>query len=148
MDQAGLQALYLIFIVLCAGRWHGCLAYFFPISVSLPGSSIILSIGAGLQAQVSDSTVSESVNTLRVTYEPDKQSMMQAETPPFRYQDFSALENIDGVEKVEQSNDMFSGMMGLRTEAQYFEQKAYLTLELYRSQRPPLMAGGCPIFFE
>ena len=27
----------------------------------------ILSIGAGLQAQVSDSTVSESVNTLRVT---------------------------------------------------------------------------------
>ena len=31
--------------------------------------------------------------------------------------------------------------MGLSTEAQYFEQKAYLTIELYRSQRPPLMAG-------
>ncbi|CEO88194.1 ABC transporter permease [Syntrophaceticus schinkii] len=42
---------------------------------------------------------------------------------------------------MEQSNDMFSGMMGLSTEAQYFEQKAYLTIELYRSQRPPLVAG-------
>jgi putative ABC transport system permease protein len=99
----------------------------------------ILSIGAGLQAQVSESTVSESVNTLRVTFEPDEQSM-QVENP-FRYQDFRALENIDGVEKVEQSNDMFSGMLGMSTEAQYFEQKAYLTIELYRSQRPPLVAG-------
>jgi putative ABC transport system permease protein len=99
----------------------------------------ILSIGAGLQTQVSDSTVSESVNTLRVTFEPDEQSM-QVENP-FRYQDFRALENIDGVEKVEQSNDMFSGMLGMSTEAQYFEQNAYLTLELYRSQRPPLVAG-------
>jgi len=99
----------------------------------------ILSIGAGLQAQVSESTVSESVNTLRVTFEPDEQSM-QVENP-FRYQDFRALENIDGVEKVEQSNDMFSGMLGMSTEARYFEQNAYLTLELYRSQRPPLVAG-------
>ena len=100
----------------------------------------ILSLGAGLQAQVSDSTVSESVNTLRVTFEPDEQSMMQWESP-FRYQDFRVLENINGVEIVEQSNDMFSGMLGLSTEAQYFEQEAYLTLELYRNQRPPLVAG-------
>ncbi len=100
----------------------------------------ILSLGAGLQAQVSDSTVSESVNTLRVTFEPDEQSMMLEENP-FHYQDFRALENINGVEKVEQSNDMFSGMLGLSTEAQYFAQEAYLTLELYRNQRPPLVAG-------
>jgi hypothetical protein len=39
------------------------------------------------------------------------------------------------------NNDMFSGMLGLSTEAQYFDQEAYLTIELYHNQRPPLMAG-------
>ena len=100
----------------------------------------ILSIGAGLQAQVSESTVSESVNTIRVTFEPDEQSLIEGEIP-FSYQDFRVLENIDGVEKVEKSNDMFSGMLGMSTEAQYFDQKTYLTIELYRNQHLPLVAG-------
>ena len=100
----------------------------------------ILSIGAGLQAQVSESTVSESVNTIRVTFEPDEQSLIEGEIP-FSYQDFRVLENIDGVEIVEKSNDMFSGMLGMSTEAQYFDQKTYLTIELYRNQHLPLVAG-------
>lgn len=100
----------------------------------------ILSIGAGLQTQVSSSTVSESVNTLRVIFEPDEQSLMQGELP-FRYQDFRFLEGIDGVEEVEKSSDIVSGMLGVTVESQYFDQKGYLTVDLYRNQHPPLVAG-------
>lgn len=103
----------------------------------------ILSVGAGLQNEVSKSSQETDVNTLNVEYHPKNINFsfnMEGENA-FDKSDINQLKTIDGVEKVESSDGNSNMMMGMSTSATYFDKSTYLFLEGYTDEDLKLKAG-------
>ncbi|MEQ8155795.1 MAG: ABC transporter permease [Clostridiaceae bacterium] len=100
----------------------------------------ILSVGAGLQAEVSKSTENTDVNSLKIAFE--SKSGLSNITEPFTKSDFNSLKNIDGVSEVtDASNEGIAGMSVTTAEASYFGKQTYLIMSEYKDQKLNLLAG-------
>ncbi|MEQ8197996.1 MAG: ABC transporter permease [Clostridiaceae bacterium] len=100
----------------------------------------ILSVGAGLQAEVSKSTENTDVNSLKIVFE--SKSGLTNITEPFTKSDFNSLKNVDGVSEVtDASNEGIAGMSVTTAEASYFGKQTYLIMSEYKDQKLNILAG-------
>lgn len=100
----------------------------------------ILSVGAGLQAEVSKSTEDTDVNSLKIVFE--SKSGLSNIKEPFTKSDFSTLKNVDGVSEVtDASNESVAGMSISAAEASFFDKRTFLIMSDYKQQKLDLLAG-------
>lgn len=101
----------------------------------------ILSVGAGLQAEVSKSTENTDVNSLKIVFE--NKSGLSNIKEPFSKSDFTSLKNVDGVlEVADASNAGVAGLSVTTAEASYFDRRTYLIMSEYKEQKLNLLAGS------
>lgn len=98
----------------------------------------IQSIGAGLQASVSDSTSNTDVNTLNIVFE--SKTGLNSVPDPFSKSDFKTLKSVDGVSEVQDSS-MGTGLITFSGEVSYFDKKTSITAVEYKNQNSNLVAG-------
>ena len=103
----------------------------------------ILSIGAGLQNEVSKSSEETEVNTLKVEYTPKNMNFMfnDAGESAFEESDMDQLKTIDGIEKVESADSNSNMMMGMSANATYFDKSTFLFLDSFNNENLKLLAG-------
>ncbi|AND83443.1 FtsX-like permease family protein [Clostridium tyrobutyricum] len=110
------------------------------IIIGISSVVVILSIGAGLKAQVNKSTSDVDANTITVNFEP-KDERSPSVVNPFDYKDFQKLKNVDGVEKVSKSSNGLENLIGVNQNAVFFDKQTYLNIDKYNNDNLNLMYG-------
>ncbi|MEF9934745.1 MAG: ABC transporter permease [Clostridium sp.] len=113
----------------------------FGIIIGISSVVAILSIGAGLKAEVAKSSRETDVNTIKVEYIPASGGFNNSSEVPFTKSDMDQIRSISGVEKVEAADTGFSDFMGMAGEAKYFDKSTILRLEGYRGEGVNIIAG-------
>ncbi|MEG2338415.1 MAG: ABC transporter permease [Clostridium sp.] len=113
----------------------------FGIIIGISSVVAILSIGAGLKAEVAKSSRETDVNTIKVEYIPVSGGFNNSSEVPFTKSDMDQIRSISGVEKVEAADTGFSDFMGMAGEAKYFDKSTILRLEGYRGEGVNIIAG-------
>ncbi|GFZ34049.1 ABC transporter permease [Clostridium zeae] len=133
------ELLYSAFLSL---RAHKLRVFLTMIGIIIGISSVvvILSIGAGLKAEVNQSTKNVSINTVTIDFEPDDLNTVNMSTP-FQQSDFKTLENIDGVEKVSQSTGGLGISLGISEMANFFDKQTSLMINKYNNEKLNLELG-------
>ncbi|AJA49812.1 ABC-type transport system, involved in lipoprotein release, permease component [Clostridium pasteurianum DSM 525 = ATCC 6013] len=132
----------LIYSAFLSLRAHKFRVFLTMIGIIIGISSVvtILSIGAGLKAQVNQSTQNVSVNTITINFEPEDLNSVSM-TTPFQHSDFNDLQNIDGVEKISESTGGLANLLGINENAQFFDKQTSLTMNTYDKQNLNLIYG-------
>lgn len=133
----------LINSVLLSLRTHKLRVFLTMIGIIIGISSVvvILSIGEGLKAQVSQSTNDTGVNNITINFEPSDLNSTTVFTP-FDYKDFQDLKNIDGVEQVIKSSSELEGLMGITENATFFNNQSYLMINDYDKNSGLILGRG------
>lgn len=132
----------LIYSAFLSLRAHKVRVFLTMIGIIIGISSVvtILSIGAGLKAQVNQSTKNVSVNTITINFQPEDLNSVTM-TTPFQYSDFNDLQNIDGVEKVNQSTGGLGMILGISENAKFFDKQTSLMMNTYNNENLNLIYG-------
>ncbi len=110
------------------------------IIIGISTEVVILSIGAGLQQNVSKSVSNTDVNTLGVQFQ-SKTMTTNTNITPFQESDFKQLERIDGVLEVKTDDGGLMGFFSLGGQGTYFDKSTYIMMGEYKNQALNLVAG-------
>lgn len=110
------------------------------IVIGISTEVVILSIGAGLQNNVSKSVNTTEVNSLSISFQSKAMNTSRNEVP-FDKNDFNQLKAIDGVSHVGVDNDGIMGFLSLGGQATYFDKSTYLMFKEYQNQSLNIIAG-------
>ncbi|WP_251861355.1 ABC transporter permease [Clostridium sp. Marseille-Q2269] len=110
------------------------------IIIGISTEVVILSIGAGLQNNVSKSVNTTDVNSLSIIFE-SKEINAGDTAQPFDKSDFNQLKNIDGVTNIGADNDGIMGFLNLGGQGTYFDRSTYLMFNEYKNQSLNISAG-------
>ncbi|UZW14758.1 ABC transporter permease [Clostridium pasteurianum] len=132
----------LIYSALLSLRAHKFRVFLTMIGIIIGISSVvtILSIGAGLKSQVNQSTKNVSVNTITINFEAEDFNSMEMVTA-FQYSDFKNLQNVDGVEKVNESGGGLGINLGINENAEFFDRQTSLMMSTYNKENLNLIYG-------
>lgn len=116
------------------------------IIIGISTEVVILSIGAGLKADVSKSVDSTDVNSLSIQFKNKNSDMNMSSnatmnTAPFAKSDFNELKAVDGVEEVgaDEGNSSF-GIIGYG-QATYFDRSTVVALSEYKDKALNIVEG-------
>lgn len=101
------------------------------IIIGISSVVVILSIGAGLQKEVAQSSDDVDANKMNVYFEPQNINTSPSFLKPFSQQDLIEISRIEGVEKVEPSQGSFGMGNTLISEVSYFDKKTTLFVNEY-----------------